>query len=63
MIFGLTFLQLIIWIMVIAGCIGILYVVLKQVGVAIPGWFVTICWIVAVVVVGIVAVKLLASLI
>jgi hypothetical protein len=63
MLFGLSFVQLILWIMVIAGCIGILYVVLKQCGVAIPGWFVTICWIVAAVVVGCVAVKLLASLI
>lgn len=63
MIFGLSIVQLIIVCMVIAGCIGILYVVLRQCGVAIPAWFITIIWIVAAVFVGVVAVKLLASLI
>lgn len=62
MIFGLSIIQLIIVCMVIAGAIGILYVVMRQAGVAIPGWAVQIFWIVLVVIVGVVAVKLLASL-
>lgn len=63
MIFGLSIIQLIIVAMVIAGCVGILYVVMRQAGVAIPSWVIQILWIVLVVMVGVVAVKLLASLI
>lgn len=57
-----SIIHLIIVAMVIAGCVGILIVVLRQAGVAIPPWVTTIFWIVLVVVVGVVAVKFLASL-
>ena len=48
---------------VIAGAIGILYVVMKVAGIVIPAFVITILWIVLVVVVAVVAIKYIASLI
>lgn len=59
--FGLI--QWLIIIMVIAGCVGIVYVVAKQAGVVIPSFVITILWICLAVFVGVVAVKFLASMI
>ena len=48
---------------VIAGAIGILYVVMKVAGIVIPAFVITILWIVLVVVIAVVAIKYIASLI
>ena len=58
---GWGFPQLIIAIIVIGACIGIMYVALRQFGVAIPAWVVQIFWIVLVAVVAIFAIKFLLS--
>lgn len=47
---------------IIAGCIGIAYVVAKAAGIPIPPWVITILWIVLAVVIGVVAIKFLASM-
>lgn len=54
--------QMLIWVIVIAGCIGIALVVVKVSGIQIPSWVYTIMWIVLVVIVGVVAIKFLASM-
>jgi len=48
-------------ILVIAGVIGIAYVVTKQAGITIPGFIVQIFWIVLAVVIGVVAITFLAQ--
>jgi uncharacterized protein (DUF983 family) len=47
---------------VVAAIIGIGLVIARHVGLQIPAWFVTILWIVVAAIVGIVAIKLLLSL-
>lgn len=46
---------------VLAGIIGITLVVLRQAGIAIPGFILTILWIILAVVLGVFAVKFLGS--
>jgi hypothetical protein len=58
--FGLI--QWLIVAIVVAGVIGITLVVFRQSGIAIPGFVIQICWIVLCVVIGVIAIKLLASL-
>ncbi len=48
---------------VIAGIVGIALVVIRQAGIAIPGWVIQILWIVLAVVVAVVAIKFLAGMI
>jgi hypothetical protein len=50
-----------IWLIVLAGIVVITYVGLTALGVAIPGWVVTIFWVVLVVVVVVAAIKFLAT--
>jgi len=47
---------------VLAGIIGIALVVIRQAGVAIPGWVIQIFWIVLAVVVAVIAIRFLAGL-
>lgn len=58
-----TLIQWVIIAIVLAGIIGIALVVVRQAGIAIPGWVVQILWIVLAVVVAVVAIKFLAGLI
>jgi hypothetical protein len=59
---GWSWLKIIILIIVIAGCIAIMYVALQQMGIMIPPFMITIFWIVLVVVVAIFAIKLIWSM-
>jgi len=59
---GLSIGQLLIYVVVIAACIALVYVALRQFGVAIPGWVVQVFWIVAVAFVVICAIKLVLSM-
>lgn len=52
-----TFGEILIAIIIVAACIGILWVALKQFGVEIPQWTVTIFWIVVVAFVSILAIR------
>lgn len=54
--------QMLIYFIVIAGCIGIALVILKVSEIQIPAWAWKIFWIVLVVIVGVVAIKFLASM-
>ncbi len=58
-----TLIQWIIIAIVFAGIVGIALVVIRQAGIAIPGWVIQILWIVLAVVVAVVAIKFLAGLI
>ncbi len=58
-----TLIHWIIVAIVVAGIIGIALVVIRQTGIVIPDWVITIFWIVLVVAVAIVAIKFLAGLI
>ena len=49
-------------IIVICGIVGILLVVCRAAGVAIPGFIITILWILLAVVVGVVAIRFMASI-
>lgn len=63
---GLAGFGLIHWLivaLVVAGCIGIAFVVAKQAGINIPPFIITIGWIILAVVIGVVAIKFLASFI
>jgi hypothetical protein len=52
----------IIAVIVIAACVGILYVAMDVMGVAIPAWAIHILWIVLVAVVAIIAIRFLVTL-
>lgn len=62
MIAGLTFVQILILIVVIAACIALVYVALRQFGIAIPGWVIQCFWIVVVAFVVIAAIKLVVGM-
>lgn len=62
MFFGLTFVQLLILIVVIAACVALVSIALKKFGITIPPWFVQVVWIVVVALVVIVAIKVVASM-
>ncbi len=49
-------------IVVIAACIALVYVALRQFGVSIPPWVVQVAWIIAVAFVVIVAIRLVLSM-
>ncbi len=59
---GYSLIQIALFVVVIAGIIGIVFVVTKQVGVQIPPFIITVLWIILAVVIGCVAIKFLASL-
>lgn len=62
MIAGLGIVQILIIIIVIAACIGILWVALRQFGVSIPPFVVQIFWIVVCAVIAILAIKVILGL-
>ena len=62
MIAGLTFVQILILIVVVAACIALVYVALRQFGISLPGWFLQVLCIVAVAVVVILAIKVVAGI-
>jgi hypothetical protein len=47
---------------VVAGILGVLFVITRQVGVVIPPFVITIAWIVLAVFIGVVAIKFLSTL-
>jgi len=59
---GVTFVQLAILIVVIAAVVGIVFVALRQFGIQIPQFVITIFWIVVCAVVAIIAIKFVAEL-
>lgn len=61
--FGGGLIHLILVAIVVAGAIGIAFVVAQVAGIVVPGWIITILWIVLAVVVAVVAIKFIAGLI
>lgn len=59
---GMTIVQWLIIALIVAGCIGIAFVVMKQAGITVPPFIITIFWIVLAVFVGVIAIKFLVSL-
>jgi hypothetical protein len=59
---GYSIAQMVIAIIIIISVVGILYVVAKANGIAIPGWVVQIFWIVVVAFCAIFAIRLLMSM-
>jgi hypothetical protein len=59
---GYSLASLIIFVIIIAACVGIMYVALNQFGVSIPGWVVQMFWIVIVAFVAIFAIRVLLSM-
>lgn len=59
---GYSIVHLIILVIVIAACVGILYVALRQFGVQIPRFVVLIFWIVVCAVLAIFAIKFIAGM-
>jgi len=62
MIGGLSFLQIALAIVIIAGIVAIVIVILNKLGIQLPSWFVQILLIIVVVLVGVVAIRLIWSL-
>ena len=58
---GYSLVQLAIFLIIICAVVGIATVVVRQSGVAIPGWVITIFWIVIAALVGIWAIRLLVG--
>ncbi len=54
--------EILIAVVIIAACVGIVYVALRVFGVTIPPWVVQIFWIVVVAIVAIFAIRFVASL-
>ena len=59
---GYSLIQVIVFLIILCGVVGILFVVMRQTGVQIPPWIITIFWIVAVCFVAIFAIRLLMSM-
>ena len=59
---GISFIQIAILIVVVAAVVGIVFVALRQFGIQIPQFVVTIFWIVVCAVVAILAIKFIAEL-
>lgn len=59
---GYSLIQLVIFLIIICGVIGVLFVVMRQTGVQIPQWILTIVGIVVVCFVAIFAIRLLMSM-
>lgn len=58
---GYTLLDILIFIIVLAACLGVLFVALRQFGVEIPPFLVTIFWIVVCAVAAVLAIRFLAG--
>jgi hypothetical protein len=59
---GWTLESIFIAIIIVACAVGVVYVILRAVGVSIPPWVVNIFWILAAAFIGILAIRLLFSL-
>ncbi len=59
---GYSLIQVIIFIIILCGVFGVLFVVMRQTGIQIPPWLMTIFWIVVVCFVAIFAIRLLMSM-
>ena len=59
---GFSFIQWLKIILIVAGCVGIVFVITKAAGIAIPGWLIQVAGIVLAVFVGLVAIGFLTSL-
>ncbi len=59
---GWSFTEILIAIVILAGAIAVTVVVLKVMEIKIPDWFIRILWIVAAVVVGVLAIKFIANM-
>jgi hypothetical protein len=59
---GYSLIQLIIFLIIICGVIGVLFVVMRQTGIQVPQWVLTIVGIVVVCFVAIFAIRLLMSM-
>jgi ethanolamine transporter EutH len=59
---GWSLVDLAIAVVVLAAVVALVYVALRQFGIAIPAWFQQVVWIVIVAVVVVVAIKFIASL-
>ena len=59
---GYSLIHILIVIIIVAACVGIAMVVLRQAGITVPPFIVTIAWIVLAAVVGICAIRLVAGL-
>lgn len=59
---GYSLIQVIVFLIILCGVVGILFVVMRQTGVQIPPFVITIFWIVAVCFVAIFAIRLLMSM-
>ena len=62
MLAGISIVQLLILVVVIAACVALVWIALRQFGIAIPGWVVQIFWIVVVAFVVILAIKMVAGM-
>lgn len=54
--------QILIAIIIVAGCVAVTWIVLRNLGIGIPGWVVQIFWVCVLVFVAILAIKFLMSL-
>jgi len=59
---GYSIAQILIAVVVIAACVALVYVALRQFGISIPGWVVQVMWICVVALVVIVAIRFVTSL-
>jgi len=59
---GYSLFQLAIFIVVVAGLVAVVVIILKQLGVTVPQWLQAILWVILVVIVGIFAIKVIASM-
>lgn len=59
---GYSLFQLAIFIVVVAGLVAVVVIILKQLGVTVPAWLQAILWVILVVIVGIFAIKVIASM-
>jgi hypothetical protein len=54
--------ELAVWLILVAAIVAVVLIVLRAMGIAVPGWVVQILWVIAIAAVGILAIRLLLSL-
>lgn len=60
---GMSILQVLMWLIVVAGAVGILFIVCNTIGIAIPSFVIQIFWVCVVVALAILAIQFIGSLI
>lgn len=61
-LWGLTFVDLLKYVIIVCGCIAVLWVVIRKLGIQIPDWVMQLFWIVVVVLLALLAINIIVAM-